>query len=109
MFHDAGGRLVVLQSAALTSFKAAEHDCGFAILLTGSHRSCSQQTMLYRSDSQRFADPDVTAHTRGLAIDVSQAMSSRRLKKAHVALSERHWYQSRPDSERWHYSFGLKV
>src|SRR5262249_8061099 len=70
-YHDAEGRVVILQAAALRSFQAAEGHVGFTIVLTGSHRSCDVQRRLFASDPKRFADPDESYHPRGLAIDVS--------------------------------------
>lgn len=109
VFHDAGGRVVVLQAAALESFRSSEQDLGFPIVLTGSHRACSQQRTLWLSDPNRFANPDTTAHTRGLAIDVSTAIADRRKAKIKAALTARHWHQARPVDEPWHWSFGIQV
>jgi hypothetical protein len=99
---------VTLQAAAMESFLEA---CGAVnpIVLTGSWRSCKQQTDLWRSDSQRFAAPYTTAHCRGLAIDVSTAITAKRDEEVRHALLRRSWHQVRPDDEPWHYSFGIKV
>jgi hypothetical protein len=104
-----GQRFVKLQAAALRSFRAAELALGHKIFLTGSWRSCSLQASLYRSDPSRFANPNTTAHCRGLAIDVSTDQSQTRLKNIHRALAWRGWHQSRPDDEPWHWSFGIQV
>jgi hypothetical protein len=107
IYHQTPDRIVKLQRAALRSFKAAEEALGFPILLTGSWRPCSLQAELYRSDPNRFAHPDSTAHCRGLAIDVSTAQSQAKQDKIRKALLFRHWHQSRPDDEPWHYSKGI--
>lgn len=109
VYHQTKAREVTLQRAALRSFREAEDAVGFHIYLTGSIRGCDQQARLYRSDPNRFAHPDTTGHTRGLCIDVSQNLSKAKLAKAHKALKYRHWHQSRPDDEPWHYSFGISV
>ena len=99
------GRVLMLQGAAMDAYLDAERTLGFEIVVTGSHRSCAQQTQLHNSDPQRFADPDGSYHCRGLAVDVSQAQSAAKLKEIHRVLSHRRWYRARPD-EPWHYSFG---
>jgi hypothetical protein len=99
---------VTLQKAAMYSFLDASKAVG-PIVLTGSIRSCAQQTELYRSDSSRYANPNTTAHTRGLAIDVSTAITKKRDDEIRKALFRRGWHQVRPDDEPWHYSFGIKV
>ncbi len=110
IYHQVPGvRYVKLQRAALHSFQAAEQVLGFPILLTGvAWRSCAVQRSLWLSDKARYAHPDVTAHTRGLAIDVDQGQSAVRLAKIHKALIYRHWHQSRPD-EPHHLSFGIET
>lgn len=102
------GDVIRLQKAALEAFQAAQKAVGNRITLTGSFRSCSYQTALYRSDSGRFADPDTSAHCRGLAIDVSTNQGSRDLAAIHKALLARDWHQARPTDEPWHFSFGIK-
>ena len=105
-----GQRYIKLQAAAVRSLQAAEAASGYKILITGSGwRSCELQAQLYKSDPNRFAHPDKTAHTRGLAIDVDMTQSLTRRKAIHRALLHRHWHQSRPDDEPWHYSFGIQV
>lgn len=115
-------RTVSLQHAAMGSFKAAELAITpkwmgkrvRRILVTGSLRSCAEQSALYHSDSQRFADPDTTGHTRALCIDVDQTQGLLpgfrrwRLRKINKALRFRDWHQARSD-EPWHYSFGIEV
>lgn len=104
----AGGAPVKLQSAALESFRDAESHLGYAIALTGSWRSCSYQDELYDSDRKRYAPSQVSAHCRGLAIDVSMGQSLKRLGEVKAALVYRGWHQARPD-EPWHYSFGIQA
>lgn len=102
-----GGSPIKLQRPALRSFLQTERRLDKTISLTGSWRSCALQRELYARDSNRYAHPDVTLHTRGLAIDVSQAQSSRKLRKIRRLLTELGWHQVRPDDEPWHYSFWL--
>lgn len=111
IYHQIPGQAYVkLQAAALRSFKDAEDAINGKILLTGSGwRACSTQSALYRSDPSRYANPNTTGHTRGLAIDVSMNQSLTKLKAIKKALLWRHWHQSRPDDEPWHYSFGIQV
>lgn len=78
---------------------------GRAILLTGSWRSCELQRQLYASDSDRFASPNATLHTQGLAIDVSTIVAD--FEKAHRALAHIGWERARPDDEPWHHSWGF--
>jgi len=105
-----GGRVVKLQAAAMRSFQAAEDAVGEPILLTGiGWRSCRLQRELWEGDPARFADPDKTAHTRGLAIDVHTGQGAKRLEAIRRALLWRGWHQARPTDEPWHYSFGIQV
>jgi hypothetical protein len=108
-FQSRAGQIVTLQHAAAQSFQAAEKALGFGLLLTGSIRTCERQAELYASDPKRFAHPAKTAHTRGLAIDVSTAQSSWRKWRIKRALSKRGWFQCRPIDEPWHWSFGIQV
>jgi hypothetical protein len=108
-FQNRAGQIVTLQEAARDSFLDAERKLGFAIVLTGSIRTCERQAELYRSDPQRFADPAKTGHTRGLAIDVSTNLSWLKRRRIKWALANRGWHQSRPTDEPWHYSFGIEV
>lgn len=104
LFHGNGGLTVKLQKPALDSYEEAAKKCK-GIPLTGSWRSCAYQTQLYASDSHRYAAPSGTAHTRGLAIDVSTALPARKLRAIHRALLAGDWHQARTD-EPWHWSFG---
>lgn len=110
LYKQTPQRFIKLQRAALKSFQAAEDALGFKILITGSGwRSCSLQRELWWSDKGRFAHPDTTGHTRGLCIDVDQNQSPTRRRAIDKALAYRHWHQSRPIDEPWHYSFGIQV
>lgn len=103
-----GSHYLKLQESAIQSLKLAEAAIGGKVYCTGTWRSCGTQSQLWRSDPSRFADPSLTAHCRGLAIDVSQSQSRDKLDAIHRALTARHWYQARAD-EPWHYSFAIKV
>lgn len=74
------------------------------IILTGSWRSCDLQRQLYASDSSRYADPDKTLHTRGLAIDVHTGHLD---DDVLAVLRATGWKRSRPDDEPWHHSYWL--
>ncbi len=101
------GQTVKLQKPAMDSFRAASLKCK-GIPLTGSWRSCAYQTELYASDSNRYAAPNGTGHTRGLCIDVSTALPARKLRAIHKALTAHDWHQARAD-EPWHWSMGVTV
>jgi hypothetical protein len=92
-----------LQQAALNSFEATEHHLGHPITLTGSWRSCADQTRLHNSDPSRFARPEDSAHCRGLAIDVWNPVPD----AVRAALKAHWWFQARLISEPWHFSFGI--
>jgi LAS superfamily LD-carboxypeptidase LdcB len=101
-----GGSPIKLQGPALRSLKDAEKKLGKPIYLTGSWRSCAYQRELYTRDPKRYAHPDGTFHTRGLAIDVSQSQSKTKLARIHSLLTKRGWKQARSD-EPWHYSYWI--
>ena len=115
-----GGSPVKLQAPAMRAFKAAERryakasgwserrikeQGGRPIPLTGSWRSCALQAALYAKDRNRYASPTGTAHTRGLAIDVSTAAPNQ--EKMRRALKAEGWKQARAD-EPWHYSYWIE-
>jgi len=75
-------------------------------VLPGTNRTCSTQAALYRSDSNRYADPRYTGHTRGIAIDVRQDQDD--LGKANDALASAGWKRARAD-EPWHWSYGFVI
>jgi LAS superfamily LD-carboxypeptidase LdcB len=109
LFNQGGGVVIKLQDPALESFRACSKKLGFAILVTGTWRSCAYQSELNANDpTGRYADPRVTAHCKGLAIDVSQAQRTTILAKIHTALLAHGWHQVRSD-EPWHYSYGVTV
>src|SRR5262245_39075243 len=112
VLYDQGGDglPIKLQRPAMKSFKAAEAAITrkfgrkqYIRLAGSSWRSCEFQRELWESDPKRFAHPDVTLHTRGLAIDVSQDQSWVKRRRIHTALTTRGWKQVRPDDEPWHY------
>lgn len=124
-FDGAGDHLILtLQRPAMKAFKAAQDRYGKRmgwsrskrernpdgkpiIVLPGTNRSCSTQTRLYASDPNRYAKPEITGHTRGLAIDVSRAQGN--LDIIHACLKAEGWTQTRPDDEPWHYSYGVTI
>lgn len=125
--YDQGGgsTILTLQRAAMRAFWAAEvryakrigwsakrikrnGGRGRAIaVIPGTNRSCATQWRLYRSDPHRYAHPNTTGHTRGIAIDVSQAQPN--LAIINGALRAEGWTQTRPSDEPWHWSFGVTV
>lgn len=121
--QGAGHTSLTLQRAAMRAFWAAQvryaRSCGWSkarlrrnpkgrpiYVLPGTNRTCATQARLYRSDPDRYAHPNVTGHTRGIAIDVSQAQPN--LVKVDRALRAEGWTQVRSD-EPWHWSFGVTV
>lgn len=76
-------------------------------VLPGTNRTCATQYQLWRKDPKRYAHPDITGHTRGLAIDVDQSQPN--LDKIHRCLLAEGWKQARPDDEPWHYSYWVEV
>lgn len=115
--HVAGQLLIVLQGPALEALKAAEVRYGVAtnrpigrrdiIITPGSNRSCATQARLFAQDPNRFADPKITGHTRGLAIDVSTSQPNQSLIRE--CLLAEGWSQTRPDDEPWHFSYGVTI
>lgn len=102
----AGGSPIKLQKPAMLSFKEAQQRLGKGkyIYLTGSWRSCAFQRELYNRDPRRYASPEGTLHTRGLAIDVSMNQSWLKRRNIKRILTNLGWKQARPD-EPWHYSY----
>lgn len=115
------GQVVHLQASAVRAFREAcrefarlsgwteariKRTGGRAILLTGSWRSCELQAEKHAEDPSRFADPDVSLHPQGLAIDVSTIQPD--FDKAHRALAKVGWHRARPD-EPWHHSWGFNA
>jgi len=100
---------MTLQEPALLSIRAVEKELSrpwkrFMVRVTGTIRTCELQRKLYASDPNRYAPPNKTLHTHGLAIDVHTAYLDDRLRKALLAHG---WHQTRPDDEPWHFSFRL--
>jgi hypothetical protein len=77
------------------------------VMTPGTNRTCSTQAALYRSDSSRYARPEITGHTRGLALDVSTAQPNQAVIRS--CLKMEGWKQVRPDDEIWHHSFGYTI
>lgn len=100
------GYLLKLQGPAMASLIKVEGILNKEVVLTGSWRSCALQKQLYDSDHSRYAHPNSTLHTQGLAIDVNTNVLNDRI---HDALCAHGWKQSRPDDEPWHFSFYLKA
>jgi hypothetical protein len=76
------------------------------LVLAGTNRTCATQWRLYRENSKRYAHPNSTGHTRGIAIDVSQAQTN--LTIIDRALLAEGWHRARPD-EPWHFSYYLTI
>jgi hypothetical protein len=93
---------VKLQPPAMGAFLQAQARAGQRISLTGSWRSCAIQTAGYRLNPGRFADPASSMHPQGLAIDVRNPVPA----NVRAALLASGWFQSRPDDEPWHFSYG---
>jgi hypothetical protein len=77
------------------------------LVLPGTNRSCETQTRLWRSDSGRYARPEITGHTRGLAADVDQGQTN--LTIIRQVLIAEGWEQVRPVDESWHYSYFVSI
>ena len=116
---DRGWAVIKLQAPAVRSLKDCEKRWARlttpwrkrrTIRVSGSWRSCELQHDLYYSDppesQQRYAHPDKTVHTRGLAIDVYWKGVFTKLILKRI-LRNHGWHQTRPDDEPWHWSFGV--
>lgn len=77
------------------------------IMTVGTNRTCATQTALYKSDPQRYAAPQYTGHTRGLALDVSTSQPNQVV--IHQCLNLEGWNKARPDDEPWHESYFLTI
>jgi hypothetical protein len=75
-------------------------------VLPGTNRTCATQKALYADDPDRYADPKITGHTRGIAIDAAQDQAD--LDDANDALASAGWKRVRLD-EGWHWSYGFVV
>ena len=118
-----GNVVLTLQGPAMRAFKAAQvryakrswsakrfkanPDGRPIIILAGTNRSCATQRALYASDPNRYANPNVTGHTRGLAIDRSNAQPY--LSIVDQCLAAEGWNRTRPDDEPWHWSFHVTI
>lgn len=103
--HNMAGQIVKMQEPAMLAYHMAEEINGAAIRITGEGwRSCSQQSILHNSPPPgRFADPDVSRHPRGLAIDVYNTPDNL-TPKAKAALEAVGFCQGVP-GEPWHFAF----
>lgn len=117
-----------LTPTAAAAFKAAERGFGRAIPVTDSVRDYDQQSTAYRSDPNRFGNPDGNAHVAGIAVDVNlRAIGANpagstprdwlrdpvylRLHQAMTRAGFCNWQQNRGSlggkiPEPWHYSHG---
>ena len=77
------------------------------VILPGTNRTCATQTQLYNSDKNRYAAPQITGHTRGLAIDRSN--SQEELAVVDACLAQAGWNRTRPTDEPWHWSYGVTI
>ena len=108
-FEGVTGATYTLQRPAIRSLRAVARDLGgpwkpAPVIVTGTIRSCAQQAALYAMDPSRYANPNATLHTQGLAIDVHTGHLNDKIRKSLLAHG---WHQSRPDDEPWHFSFRL--
>jgi hypothetical protein len=71
------------------------------IPVTGTIRTCAYQTQLYESDSERYADPNLSRHCRGLAGDINTGFITRRNRRCMIAEG---FHFPRAD-EPWHASY----
>ena len=98
-----------LQKPAVTSLRAVARELGgpfrqMPVKVTGTSRTCEYQAALYAKDPHRYASPNGTLHTQGLAIDVDMNFLAK-FPQTKRLLLEHGWHQSRPDDEPWHFSF----
>jgi hypothetical protein len=77
------------------------------LVLPGTNRTCATQLRLWRSDSSRYAHPDVTGHTRGLALDLTMAQAN--FQTVVRCLKAEGWEWCRPDDEPWHCSYFVSI
>lgn len=103
--HNMAGQIVKLQESAMLAYHMAEELNGKAIRITGEGwRSCSQQSALHNSPPPgRFADPDVSRHPRGLALDIYNTPDNL-TPHAKWALEEVGFCQG-VSGEPWHFAF----
>lgn len=131
-----GSAPITLQEAAMKSFKACEEAFAKKVwrpgmppkvtrgsrvfrpiyLTVGSFRTCETAKRLYESEenqeriretgSSRYARPESTLHTHGLAIDVHTGYLNK-FPVIRTILLNHEWNRSRPEDEPWHFSFHL--
>lgn len=103
--HNMAGQIVKMQESAMLAYHMAEELNGKAIRITGEGwRSCSQQSALHNSPPPgRFADPDVSRHCRGLALDIYNTPDNL-TPKAKASLEAVGFCQGVP-GEPWHFAF----
>ncbi len=109
IYHQTNQRYVQLQGPALRAFKVAEARIATKtkpyILITGhGYRDYDTQAALFRSDNQRYADPDGSMHVEALAIDVDQGQGKFRLNTIRKALEAQGFHYG-VSGEPWHASF----
>ena len=115
IYHQTDSRIVKLQGPALRAFKAAEQRITPKrmkfrgktrhILITGiGWRDCELQRQLWKSDPQRYANPDGSKHCRGLAVDIDMGQSAARRYAIKKALLLEGWHYAVP-GEPWHTSY----
>jgi len=106
---------VRLQASAMKSFKAAELAATprrmrrkgkvLPILITGvGYRSWQYQYDLWRSDDQRYANPDTSMHVEADAVDIDMNQSVLRRARIAYQLKKRGWHYA-VSGEPWHTSF----
>ena len=98
-----------LQEPAIASLRAVAKELGgkfrqAPVRVTGTFRTCAYQHELWVSDPSRYANPNSTLHTQGLAIDVDTTILTDKIR---LTLLAHGWHQSRPTDEPWHFSFRL--
>lgn len=106
-----------LERRAAAKFREWEAAFGRPIVLTDSYRSYEQQAAAHRSDPNRFASPDTSAHVDGLAVDVNlprttggQSTAGQPLYDKMAAAGARVGWVSYGHGARgtdtWHFSYG---
>jgi LAS superfamily LD-carboxypeptidase LdcB len=116
-YDQDGGGTVTLQGPALRAFRAAEKRITpkrmlkrgkvKSIQITGvGYRSFALQKALFDDEPGRFANPNGSLHVEGLAVDVDQGQSARRLAAIKRALVAEGWFYG-VDGEPWHASYRL--
>jgi len=107
IYHQTQDRVVRLQGPALRAFKAAEAALSKnhrrIIKITGiGYRDWYTQYALWRSDDQRYANPDSSMHVEGLAVDVD---TGQRFKGKTVAQTQ-HLIREALEDKGFHFGVG---